>query len=388
VVKNKIKEMAESELFKEISNFMDENMKLVVNEIKTISLIPSPSYEEDLKAEYLKKRFEELDLHNIKVDQLKNVIGVINGESDANFIICAHIDTVFDKVTPLIMKEEAGKLYCPSIGDNSTSVAGMLILAEALKSTDYVPPCNLVFVANSCEEGLGDLKGIKHLLGNITNVKGMISIDGTMDKLVNEGIGSRRLKVEVNAAGGHSWGNFGNSSAIHAICGAISKISRIEVPNDPKTSFNIGTISGGTSVNTIAESAQMLVDIRSMDGDLLRSTEKKIRELIDDAMDEHKTSSIIEVVGDRPSGKLLEDHFMVQSVLESARLFDVQMDLNPSSTDSNIPLSMGIPSVTYGIYMGDGAHTIKEYIEPGSLKKGLPILALSVLSILDKIGKI
>lgn len=385
-MRESVNKIFSSEPYKKIRSTIDGQTDNVIDEIKIISQIPSPSFGEDLKSEYIEKRFHELNLQNVHMDKLKNVIGVIEGESDANFIICAHIDTVFGKDTPLILKEEGDKLYCPSIGDNSTSVAGMLILAYALKENGYKPPCNLVFVANSCEEGLGDLKGIKYLLENTEGVKGVISIDGTMDKLVNEGIGSRRLKVEVCAKGGHSWGDFGNSSAIHAIGEAISKISLIDVPETPKTSFNIGTISGGTSVNTIAESAQMLVDIRSMDDTQLRSTEKKIRELIDKSMDEHNTSSTIEVVGDRPSGQLPEDHFMVQSVLESAKLFDLNMDLNPSSTDSNIPLSMGIPSVTYGIYTGDGAHTLNEYIEPESLKTGLPLLTLSVLSVLEKIS--
>ncbi|MCP4159402.1 MAG: M20/M25/M40 family metallo-hydrolase [Deltaproteobacteria bacterium] len=375
-----------SVLFNKVYEDIQKNIEPIIEEIKTISTIPSPTFYEDKKADYIKGKFNDLKLDDVKIDRLKNVIGTLQGKGDENFIICAHIDTVFSNETKLKVREVEGKIFCPGIGDNSTSVAGMLALINAFKTAEYIPPYNIIFIANSCEEGLGDLKGIKYYLENSDKIEGMISIDGTMTMLSNEGIGSRRLSVTVKGEGGHSWVDFGNSSAIHAIGSAISKISQIDVPKIPKTSFNVGTISGGTSVNTIAETANMLIDIRSVDSEILIEKEQEIRELIENAMEEHGTECSIEVVGDRPSGKIDINNFVVQSVLKSAELYDVQMKPTPSSTDSNIPLSQSIPSVTFGIYSGGGAHTLNEYIEPESLKKGLPILALSVLTILDQIS--
>ncbi|MCG8571172.1 MAG: M20/M25/M40 family metallo-hydrolase [Spirochaetes bacterium] len=384
-MKQIIKGIARSEIFLKVEDHISQHFDSIIEEIKTISAIPSPSYHEDDKAQYIYNKFIELNLDCIKIDNQKNVIGILKGKKDQNFVVCAHIDTVFAKDTELKLRELPNQLFCPSIGDNSTSVAGMLFLIDALQKAGYQPPCNIVFVANSCEEGLGDLKGIKYFLSNSQNVIGMVSIDGTMDSICNEGIGSRRLSVTVQAKGGHSWKDFGNCSAIHAIGCAIAEISKIQVPRNPRTSFNVGTVKGGTTVNSIAESAHMLIDIRSMDGQCLKDTENKIRDIINNTMLLHGTTSNIEVVGDRPSGKLSEDHVIVQSVLESAHYYDKNYVLSASSTDSNIPLSMDIPAVTFGIYQGDGAHTLDEYMEPESIKLGLPILALSLLTIMQQI---
>ncbi len=378
-----------SESFKKIERFLETKFDDIVGEIKTISRIPSPTFFEMEKSNYVRSRFESLNLEDIRIDDVNNTTGRLPGKnSDGMFIICAHIDTVFPAETELLVREKEERLYCPSIGDNSTSIAGVLAIIEALKLVKYTPPWDVIFLANSREEGLGDLEGIKYFLDRAaasdaeTEIKGVISIDGMYNSICNKGIGSRRLNVEVKAEGGHSWHNFGNTSAIHAMGGAIGRIARLKTPEVPKTTFNVGVVTGGSTVNTIAETAAMLIDIRSEEIETLKITEGKIRKIILESMEEFNTTCIIEVVGDRPSGFIDNDHPFVRTVISASSLFGIEMTPRASSTDSNIPLSRGVPSITFGIYSGNGAHTINEYIEPASIKKGLPSAALGILGIL------
>ncbi len=387
-----IRGIAGSESFKTIERFLATRFDDIVEEIETISRIPSPTFFEMEKSMYVRSRFETLKLKDVRIDDVNNVSGRLPGENSGGaLIVCAHIDTVFPEETELLVRKKGDRLYCPSIGDNSTSIAGMLALIEAFDLARRTPPWDVIFLANSREEGLGDLEGIKYFLDSAAlsrtaaKIMGVISIDGKYNSLCNMGIGSRRLKVEVKGEGGHSWHDFGNTSAIHAIGEAISRIAKLKTPEDPKTTYNVGVVNGGSTVNTIAETATMLIDIRSMEIDTLGKTEKKIRKVILESMEAHHTTCVIEVVGDRPSGFIDDDHPFVQTVLSAASLFGVKMEPRASSTDSNIPLSRGVPSITFGIYSGDGAHTINEYIEPASIKKGLPSAALGILGILAQL---
>ncbi|MCP4688405.1 MAG: M20/M25/M40 family metallo-hydrolase [Desulfobacterales bacterium] len=388
-----IREIYESERFKKIERFLASRFHDVVEEIKTIAGIPSPTFFESEKSNYVLSRFKALNLEEIRIDEVNNVIGKLTGEADDGiFIICAHIDTVFPMETELVVREQGDRLYCPSIGDNSTSIAGVLAIIEAFQRARFTPAWDVIFLANSREEGLGDLEGVRRFFDDAAMsddapaIKGMISIDGTYDSVCNQGIGSRRLKVVVNADGGHSWKNFGNASAIHAMGGAISEIAKLKTPEDPKTTYNVGVVNGGSSVNTIAETATMLIDIRSAEAGTLKRTEEKIRKVILEAMADFKTTCEIEVVGDRPSGFIPDSHPMVQTALSAASLYGLDATPRASSTDSNIPLSRGVPSITLGVYSGNGAHTVNEYIEPASLKKGLPSAALAILGILDRLA--
>ncbi len=382
----------ESESFKKIERFLNTQFDDVVEEIKTISQIPSPTFFEKQKSDYVRSRFEALNLEDVRIDDVNNTTGRLPGKSgDGAFIICAHIDTVFPEETELLVREKGGRLYCPSIGDNSTSIAGMLAIIEAFNLVAYTPPWDVIFLANSREEGRGDLEGIRCFLDRAaasdpeTDIKGVISIDGKYNTICNRGVGSRRLKVEVKTEGGHSWHDFGNTSAIHAMGGAIGRIARLTAPESPRTTYNVGVVSGGSTVNTIAETATMLIDIRSAEIEMLRKMEEEIRNVVRESMDEFDAACAIEVVGDRPSGAIGDDHPFVQTVLSASSLFGIEKTPRASSTDSNIPLSRGVPSVTFGVYSGNAAHTVNEYIEPASIKKGLPTAALGILGILAQL---
>lgn len=387
-----IEKIYNSDRFKKIEAFLAERFDDIVEEIETIARIPSPTFSEREKSEYVRTRFETLKLEDIRIDEVNNVAGRLPGKNgNGVFVICAHIDTVFPEETELVPREEGDRLYCPSIGDNSTSIAAMLAMIEAFDHADYTPPMDVIFLADSREEGLGDLGGVRHFFdraaepGSAEAIRGMVAIDGTYHTLCNVGVGSRRLKATVNARGGHSWHDFGAASAVHAIGGAISRIAGLEMPEEPKTTCNVGVVNGGTSVNTIAETATMLIDIRSMETEALKEAENKIRDVILEAMKKFDAACSIEVVGDRPSGSIDDDHPFVQTVISAFSMYGMDVTPGASSTDSNIPLGMGAPSVTLGVYSGNGAHTVHEYIHPESLKKGLPSAALGILGILEQL---
>ncbi len=387
-----IKTVNESDLFNDLKLYYQSCQTSLIESIKTISMIPSPSYYEKKKSLYFQDRFIELGLTNVFIDDLNNVIGRYEGENpEAGLAVCAHIDTVFPETTKLEIAESGDRIYCPGIGDNSASAGGMLSIIEGLKNSGWKPPFDIIFIANACEEGLGDLKGIRYFFDTYAeprddvNLKAFLSIDCTMKGFCHVGIGSRRLKVKISCRGGHSWSDFGRPSAVHILGQCISDISDLHVPEDPKTTYNVGVIEGGTTVNTIAGTASMLIDIRSLDDKLIQETEKIIREIITCRAAESDGSLEVSVVGDRPSGAIPEEHYLVKTVRECAAAFGFSPAPAPSSTDSNIPLSRGVPALTFGIYSGDGAHTEKEYIEPESLKTGVPFGTLVLLSIVEQL---
>ncbi len=384
-----VREIHQSEMFQEIQRFLASRFEAIVDEIQTIARIPSPTFSEMEKSRYVRRRFETLKLKDVRIDAVNNASGSLPGKNPREMcIICAHIDTVFPGETELVVREKGDRLYCPSIGDNSASIAGVMALIEAFNRVNYTPPVDVVFLGNTREEGLGDLEGIKYFLDGEAGrdvpreINGVISIDGTCHRLCNRGVGSRRLKVDVTAPGGHSWHDFGSASAVHAIGAAIGRIARLTPPREPMTTFNVGVVNGGSSVNTIAGSASMLIDVRSMETGTLREMEEKIRRRILETMEEFGAACTIEVVGDRPSGFIDDDHPFVRTVLSASALHGLDMTPRASSTDSNIPLSRGVPSITFGIYSGGGSHTVNEYIEPATIQKGLPSAALGVLAIL------
>jgi len=362
-----IDRLTEQTSVKDMLSYFEDHFDSILEEIVTICEIASP------------KRMAEIGLEDTTVDSYKNAIGRYPGRSSiARLAVLAHIDTVFPRSVDLTVEARGDRLVGPGIGDNSTSDAALLHLAAAWKQAQYVPPFDVLFVGNACEEGLGDLKGAKGLLDGYAQrddvqLSALIAIDGKMGSVTNAGIGSRRLKVTIKAAGGHSWADFGSPSAIHAMGAAIGRIARLEVPDDPRTSYNVGVVEGGTSVNTIAERAMMLIDMRSVALEPLRELEGKVRNIIEERCAEFGAEHEIEVVGDRPVGHLPEDHALVQIARAAGKQFDLSMPTRAASTDANVPLSRGIPAITVGIYVGEGAHREEEWIEPSSLHEGLPL---------------
>ncbi|MGG3571688.1 M20/M25/M40 family metallo-hydrolase [Bacillus gobiensis] len=359
--------------------------------------ISAPTFYEDARGQRYAEKLKELGLQQIETDEAGNVFGLRPGTGNGpKLVICAHLDTVFPAETDVKAAVKDGKVYAPGISDDGRGLAAVLTLTRALQNVEIETEGDLLIGATVGEEGLGDLYGVKALFQNRNDIDGFISIEpGTPDRVVYQGVGSRRYEVTFTGPGGHSFGSFGTASAIHALGRAIHHISSIQPPKEPKTTFNVGVINGGTSVNTIAQNASMLVDIRSVAQEELAKLEQVILGYIQQAADEenaHWTQDAISVqcklVGDRPAGTQPEDSVIVQAALASAESLGYQPELDqPSSTDSNVPINLGIPAVTLG-GGGDsgGAHTLEEYFDPMDAYVGPQRILLAVLALVGVKG--
>lgn len=345
----------------------------LIREVITICEIPAPTFDEGRRSAYVQQRMHALGLDNVAIDPMGNVIGHIRGSGGGpTILMAAHIDTVFPLDTPVTVKVDGEILRAPSVGDNSACVAVMLYVAKLLLEGDTRHPGDLILVATVGEEGLGNLRGMRAAIETYGNeVDYVIALDGSMGSLVRQGVGSRRFRLSVVAEGGHSWGAFGSPSAIHSIAKMVAQISEIRVPANPKTTFNVGTISGGTSVNTIAARAEAVIDLRSLDPGELRRLEDRVRRIVTDVSRQTGVVWELELLGDRPTGAIPEDHPLCQVVRDVHQQLGVQTRSYASSTDGNIPLSLGIPAVTVGVTLGGNGHRVDEYIHTAPLTKGL-----------------
>lgn len=366
-------------LLAQIEQHMTATLEEMVQENIRVCEIPAPSFHEQDRAKYIAKRLQDEGVAEVVVDDVFNVYGRIPGQGGQTVMLAAHSDTVFPLGTDVTVRREADRLMAPGVRDNSTGVAALITLARIMRELKLTPPGDVILVATACEEGLGDLKGMKRAMEVYKDrVDYVIAVDGNLGGLIYQGIASRRLKVAVSTSGGHSWGDFGRPSAIHALGRIIAEISRIEVPTKPRTSYNVGVISGGTSINTIAAAAEMLLDMRSVDPIELAKLEEKVRRIITAEARGAGVAAEITVVGDRPGGALSPDHVLVQTVRDIQRALGLAPVEEASSTDANIPLSQGIPAVCIGITEGKGAHRLDEYLFTTAMIKGMTQLAAVV----------
>ena len=349
--------------------------------------IPAPPFEESVRAEYFRKQFVELGLNDVHIDAVGNVLGTRPGRSAKPVLVfSAHLDTVFPAGTDTRVQRNGSILKAPGIADDCRGLAVLLAVLRALNHANLQTEGAVVFVATVGEEGLGDLRGVRHLFehelkGRITH---FVSLDGTGLGAANGAVGSNRYRVTFEAAGGHSYGMFGLVNPIHALCRAIEKIARLEVPETPKTTFNVGRIEGGTSVNTIAAKASMEIDMRSTSADTLESLDKSFRIAVTNAVTEEnefwKTharnpvarvandrtalTATIEPVGRRPTGRVPENAPILAAVRRANDALGIPSRFEPMSTDSNIPISLGIPAVTLGSGgNATGSHSLAEQFD-------------------------
>ena len=351
----------------------DDNRALV--ELKTITEIPAPPFKEDKRAAYVLSRFQELGLKDAYIDKEGNVIGMRQGtmKDGPMLVLSAHIDTVFAEGTDVTVKERDGKLFAPGISDNSRGVTTLLVVLKAMNENEIKTVGSIMFLANVGEEGEGDLRGVKAIFRDHKNIAGFLSIDnGGIDSVVNHSTGSHRYEVIFSGPGGHSFSAFGKvPSAIHAMGRAIAKIGDLQPPADPKTTFTVGLVEGGTSVNSIAAEARMKLDLRSNDMEALLAIEKQAIAAINAAVDEEnarwksegKITVELKPIGDRPAGITAADSLIMQAEAASLKAIGVELkNLNAASTDSNVAMSLGIPSLTIakGGKAG-GAHSLEEW---------------------------
>jgi acetylornithine deacetylase/succinyl-diaminopimelate desuccinylase-like protein len=345
-------------------------------EQKRITEIPAPPYKESVRAAYYVKRFQELGFKDASIDTEGNVIGLRKGSGGGpKLVVSAHLDTVFPEGTDVTVKEKDGVILAPGIGDDSRGLAALLSLIQAMNANDIKTVGDVLFVGTVGEEELGNLRGVKALFRDHADIDGFISIDGLgITRIVNQATGSHRYEMIFKGPGGHSFQEFGLPSAIHAMGRAIAKISELQTPTEPKTTFTVGTVVGGTSVNAIAAEARMAVDMRSDSTEELLKLEARLLDLVKQAVAEENTrwksdkiSVEIKLIGDRPAGIVAMDSPIVQATQRAVAAVTraPRVSFAGSSTDSNWAMSRGIPAVTIG-GGGEGGnwHSRNEWYKP------------------------
>jgi len=346
-----------------------------------IQQIAAPTDDEARRAAWVERYFQRLGLADIAVDECQNVYARLPGQrAQPCVLVSAHTDTVFPLETDLTVQvdEAADRIYGAGIGDNSTGVASLLLLAETLCHLP-TPPTDIWFVANTGEEGLGDLRGMRAAMHRLApQIGACIVLEGMgLKRVVHRALGSKRFRIAVKTPGGHSWSDFGTASALHVLASLANDLVRLQVPTEPRSTFNIGRMSGGTSVNTIAQSAWLELDLRS-------EGQAALQQMIDQtlaivgryqsaAWQQKKVQVEATVIGDRPSGAIANEHPLVKATFASLKQLGIVGNpyLRISSTDANIPLSRGIPAVCIGVTEGGNAHRLEEWITPSLLGTGM-----------------
>lgn len=375
-----------------IKEYVSKNKELLLQALKELCLIPAPSHFEHKRAEYCKKWLENAGAKGVYIDEALNVVFPLNCDNSNEItVVVAHTDTVFPDTEPMPYKDDGEKIYCPGVGDDTASLAVMLFVAKYYLKNGILPEKGIMFVCNSCEEGLGNLKGTKQIFKDYAGrIAQFLSFDSNLNKIADRCVGSHRYEVEVKTVGGHSYLAFGNPNAIAVLSQIIGEIYKIEVPKrgNSRTSYNVGIIEGGTSVNTIAQSAKMLCEYRSDNVECLGIMEKAFETIFSDAK---ALGADIQVkkIGERPCmgdvdlEKVERMATACEKIIYEATGFEVTRE--SSSTDCNIPLSLGIPALCIGVYTGAEWHTRNEWVEKGSLTLGLEVGIKSVMALTERI---
>ena len=359
-----------------------------------ITEIPAPTFHEAERGRFMAEEFRRVGLKNVETDAQGNVLGWRPGASPETLVVAAHLDISFEPGVNTKVRREGKRWFAPGIGDDSRGLACLLAVVEALNHAKIETRRTLLFVANVGEEGMGDLNGIRYLFQQSPHkgrLKAFISVDGTdPSRIVNGGLGVKRYRVTMRGPGGHGFGNFGRPSAIHALSRMIGRLSTLEVPAAPRTTYNVGRIGGGTAVNAIAEEAWAEVELRSESPAELDRLELKMMEAMRlGVAEENKQreasgkSATVEskLVSNRPSGQTPETNALVQAAMKAARRTGHDPRLSYSSTDANLPISLGIPAITMGGGgRGDNFHSLDEWYEPEGAWRGPQTVLLTILN--------
>ncbi|MCL4264520.1 MAG: M20/M25/M40 family metallo-hydrolase [Anaerolineae bacterium] len=356
----------------------------VVDLAVTVQQIPAPTFAEATRAAFIEQELTAVGLQDVAQDELHNVFGRLPAAHPTHppVIISAHSDTVFPIETDLAVRRDGGFVYGPGIADNSTGVAGVITLARVLCEAALPLAADLWFVANVGEEGLGDLRGMRAVVDRFGSRATYIVVEGGLyGQISHQGIGVRRFKLTVETPGGHSWGNFGVRSAVHELARLIVAIDRLTVPKTPKTTYNVGVIEGGTSINSIAQSASGLLDLRSESPADLEGLVTAVSQIIEQANKRRDVRVSMELIGNRPAGALAADAPLVQWAVAALQAVGcAHPRLIASSTDANVPLSEGYTAVCIGLAESHHAHRLDEYLDPQHLPRGLGQLLLLTLA--------
>ena len=355
----------------------------VLQLIRDLCRIPAPSHHEDARAAFCQKWFIDNDFPCVWTDEALNVLAPVRvADNGPVTVMMAHTDTVFPDMEPMPMTEQGGRLACPGVTDDTANLAVLMVCARYFLQNPPADGRGVLFVANSCEEGLGNLKGSRQIVEDFgARIDEFITLDSSnVNKLVTRSVGSHRYRVEARTAGGHSFMDFGRRNAIEVLAGLIERLYRVEVPRegDSKTTYNVGVISGGTSVNTIAQSAEMMVEYRSDNRHCLETMRQTFERLVAEAS-EDGVEIAVEKIGDRPCAgevdavRLAALQGRVRASMKAALGIEAPIAYS-SSTDCNIPLAQGIPAVCFGVCRGGGCHTREEWLDISSLPDGCRLL--------------
>lgn len=383
------------------------NPKTIMDWQQQLVTIPAPPFGEQARSEWLADRFQEAGLSSVETDAIGNVTGVLPAtklppeSSGPVIVLSAHLDTVFPAETPLNPVLDGDRLSAPGACDNGAGVVGMLALASAIAAAKIELPAPLIFLGNVGEEGEGDLRGVRHFYNQkslASRVAAHIVLDGAgADAAVTQALGSRRYLVTIKGPGGHSFTDAGTANPIVAMAAALATLAEVPLPEEPRTTMNVGTIRGGTSVNSIPESVQAAVDFRSTDPEQLLRLEVALHRAVEDAVahwnartktstahvERLLTFSIVKI-GDRPAAHLPNDSPLLDALRAVDRHLRLRTDLRLGSTDANIPLSLGVPALSMGAGgEGGGAHTQAEWYSARDRETGLRRVLLLTLSMLQ-----
>jgi acetylornithine deacetylase/succinyl-diaminopimelate desuccinylase-like protein len=366
--------------------FIDSQLEETTEEQVQICSIPAPPFRERDRAQYFVKRFKELGLEDVQLDKEGNCIGIRKGRAASPLlVVSAHLDTVFPEGTNVNVSRTGGKLLAPGISDDCCGLSALIAVAAALQAAGIKTEGSILFVTTVGEEGEGNLRGVSHLFkeGEWTNrIDAFISFDGAeVDRITNQALGSRRYRVAFRGEGGHSWGDFGVANPVHALGRAITKLATYPAPKQPRTTFNVGRIEGGTSINAIPGEATMEVDLRSASAEELLKLDaffrRAVREAAEDEnaarrLGERSLELRVDLIGERPGGETPADSPLVQLAIEATEVLGAHAKLNQASTDSNLPISLGIPAITIGGGGTSGnSHTLDEWYDPRGREVGL-----------------
>lgn len=340
-----------------------------------IQQIPAPPFEEHQRAMFVLEKFRSAGLQDTEMDALGNVYGRLPGASARPpLVVSAHLDTVFPASTDLKVQRYRERIYGPGIGDNSLGVAGLLGLLWALQDQPAPSPLpgDLWLVANVGEEGLGNLRGMQAVVNRFAaQPLAYLVLEGmALGQIYHRGLTVRRYRISMATPGGHSWADFGLPSAIHELAELVTHLTSLPLPARPRTTLNVGVIEGGASVNTIASTAHLELDLRSESSQAIEELAKRVQALVQNAQ-RPDVQALIEPIGQRPAGKISAGHPLVQLAKRCLEAQGLEAAAVIGSTDANEPLSRGLPAVCLGLTTGGGAHTLNEYINIAPLQQGL-----------------
>ena len=394
-----LRDILTSARVREAFQFFERRAAAITDEQIAICSIPAPPFGEAERAHYLCEKFRQLGLRDAQLDMEGNCVALRRGRSlSPLLVVSAHLDTVFPPGTDFTVRREQSKLLAPGIADDGCGLSALIALLQAMEENSIETEGSLLFVGTVGEEGEGNLRGARHLLTEgewAGRVDAFISFDGPgLERITHAALGSRRYRVRLKGTGGHSWGDFGAANPVHALGRAIARLSAYPAPARPRTTFNVGRVEGGASVNVIPHEAAMDVDLRSESAEELRRLDAFFRRAVRESADDENAARRagdppleldLKLIGDRPSGETPPNAAIVRLAEEATRSFGFRPRLDRSSTDSNIAISLGIPAITLGAGGASGnSHTLDEWYDPRGRETGLKRALLVMLGLVGQ----